>query len=95
MTPKELADRIGRGERWVVLNESKTEVKMPKPAIATTAFSRDSSTQPYYTEAQLKQYGDDRAREALENAAQLFEPAVTPAHGFYAKTIRALAKETK
>jgi peptide subunit release factor 1 (eRF1) len=47
-----------------------TEVKMPPPM---GSFDyRDSSalvTEFAYTEDQLKQYGDDRAREALEMAA--------------------------
>lgn len=41
-------------------------IKLPKAAIETTAFSRDSSTQSYYTEAQLKQ----AVRDALEEAAK-------------------------
>ena len=77
--------------------------KLPKPAIETTAFSRDSSTQYCYTEAQLKQYGDDRAREALEMAAERIR-AVKEGWGDEAEecgmstaitTIRALAKEIK
>lgn len=41
-------------------------IKLPEPAIETTAFSRDSSTQPYYTRAQLVQ----AVHDALEEAAQ-------------------------
>ena len=82
-----------------------TEVKMPEPVYFTTKNGRlwtfpDEVDQTglelrIYTELQMKQYGDDRAREALEMAAKLFEPVVTPASGFRAKTIRALAKEIK
>ena len=84
-----------------------TEVKMPAPAIETTAFSRDSSTQYYYTEAQLKQYGNDRAREALEMAAvaawsfhmnRSKRAGLSPtAYEAWSpvSTIRALAKEIK
>jgi hypothetical protein len=43
-----------------------------------------------YTEAQLKQYGDDRAREALEMAAKVCETGWGLPSG-----IRALAKEIK
>jgi hypothetical protein len=48
-----------------------TTVKMPEPDI----FDYPNPMKPayvrmHYTEAQLKQYGDDRAREALEMAAE-------------------------
>lgn len=77
-----------------------TKVKMPEP-VGRICFDGGEweedwvSHQSAYSEAQLKQYGDDRALEALEMAAKLFEPAVTPASGFRAKIIRALAKEIK
>ena len=70
-----------------------TEVKLPAPAIETTAFSRDSSTQYCYTEAQLKQYGDDRAREALEMVLSCYSPDDTATD--WTDKIRALAKEIK
>jgi hypothetical protein len=41
--------------------------KLPKPAIETTAFSRDSSTQPYYTAEQMLQF----RRDALEECVQV------------------------
>jgi len=41
-------------------------VKMPKPACPQLGTRQPSNL---YTEAQLKQYGDDRAREALKMAA--------------------------
>lgn len=72
-----------------------TNVKMPERYTAHRDMITGHEFCDLYTEFQMKQYGDDRAREALEMAAKLFEPAVTPAHGFYAKTIRALAKQTK
>ena len=43
-----------------------TKVKMPEPAHTTIRNYKEVN---FYTEAQLKQYGDDRAREALELAA--------------------------
>ena len=75
-----------------------TEVKLPAPAIETTAFSRDSSTQYCYTEAQLKQYGNDRAREALEKVALMLESLHKNDQTnilYGVKAIRALAKEIK
>jgi hypothetical protein len=44
-----------------------TEVKMPETLFVNVELD------PLYTEAQLKQYGDDRAKEALEKAAKVCE----------------------
>ena len=47
-----------------------TKVKMPEPD--THCFDTDTGLDVWsYSKAQLKQYGDDRAREALEKAAEL------------------------
>ena len=55
-----------------------TEVKIP-----LTAHRGPSGTGTYFdsfTKAQLKQYGDDRAREALELAAVLAGETVCDTH---------------
>ena len=85
-----------------------TNVKMPEPA-GTICFDGGAweedwvSSQSAYSEDQLKQYGDERAREALEMAAERIR-AVKEGWGDEAEecgmstaitTIRALAKEIK
>jgi hypothetical protein len=70
--------------------------KLPKPAIETTAFSRDSSTQPYYTEAQMTQF----RRDALEEAALLVEADLWPGpvHDYqkdYNAGVKSLAKKIR
>ena len=67
--------------------------QMPEPAIQTTAFSRDNSTQGYYTVSQVQ------AAYTAGRAAGL-EAAALMAEGHYgdgfrlADAIRNLAKET-
>ncbi len=87
-----------------------TEVKMPEPACNVTPYDVNSvywqaghedayCKSPLYTEAQLKQYGDDRGREALEMAALKFETQhawlTNALRDSSANLIRALAKEIK
>lgn len=43
----------------------------PEPAISTTAFSRDSSTQGYFSTAQLRSEVERVRRETLEEAAKV------------------------
>ncbi|CAB4127597.1 hypothetical protein UFOVP92_50 [uncultured Caudovirales phage] len=59
-----------------------SNVKMPEPVHITVRNYKEVN---FYSHEQMKQYGDDRAREMLEAAAQLFEPAITPSHGFTQK----------
>jgi hypothetical protein len=57
-----------------------TEVKMPEPHLTGGSFlpiSKMQGSSDGYTEAQMKQYGDDRAKEALEIAAKLKPLSVT------------------
>ena len=77
-----------------------TEVNMPEPEYMGCDSVGDIFA---YTEAQLKQYGNDRAREAMEMAAERIR-AVKEGWGDEAEecgmstaitTIRALAKEIK
>ena len=82
-----------------------TDVKMPEPAYPADVREKDG--EPCYTEAQMKQYGDDRAREALEMAAvaawsfhmdRSKRAGLSPtAYEAWSpvSTIRALAKEIK
>jgi hypothetical protein len=86
-----------------------TEVKMPEPACSVNPYEVNSiyweagheqagCGSNLFTEAQLKQYGDDRAREALEVAADTLEHGFVDDDGHhiqYAAEIRALAKEIK
>ena len=65
-------------------------VKMPKPE-GWLPYPFDHLG--YYIKDQLKQYGDDRAREALEMAAK--ECMHHPLPWECADAIRALAKEIK
>lgn len=51
-----------------------TDVKMPEP------FRTDADGEEVYVIHQLKQYGDDRAREALEMAAVLAGETVCDTH---------------
>jgi hypothetical protein len=48
--------------------------KLPRAAIATSAFSRGSSTQLYYTEAQMLQF----RRDVLDEAARVCDNAAKP-----------------
>ena len=69
-----------------------TEVKMPEPD--THCFDTDTGLDVWsHSKSQLKQYGDDRAWEALENAAK--ECMHHPLPWECADAIRALAKEIK
>ena len=75
-----------------------TDVKMPLPA-----HRGPSGTGTYFdsfTEAQLKQYGDDRAKEALEMAAKVCDAKADRVNSTWiphecASQIRELAKELK
>jgi hypothetical protein len=71
-------------------------VKMPDPVIlGMTEINFNEFESAYgYTEAQMKQYGDDRAREALEMAAKSIESA-GQSGSYLSKRVRALAKEIK
>lgn len=81
-----------------------TEVKMPEPEYMGCDSVGDIFA---YTEDQLKQYGDDRAREALELAVKVVEADLWPGpvHDYQkdynngvkslAKKVRALTKEIK
>ena len=87
-------------------------VKMPKP-IGTICFDDGRwgqnwiSSQDAYSEEQLKQYGYDRAREALKMAVKVVEADLWPGpvHDYQydyndgvkslANKVRALAKEIK
>jgi hypothetical protein len=51
------------------------------------------SDQDAYSEAQLKQYGDDRVREALEEAAAVSRKYNHPIAGLIGHEIGLLAKE--
>jgi len=53
--------------------------KLPKAAIETTAFSRDSSTQSYYTEAQMLQFRRDALEEAITSIQTMREGWGDPA----------------
>ena len=72
-----------------------TKVKMPRPE-GWLPYPFDHLG--YYIKDQLKQYGDDRAREALEMAAKVCEGLHKNDQTnilYAAKTIRELAKEIK
>ena len=80
-----------------------TKVKLPEPfrkqgqQIAFDCCDRAQAD--YFVSAQLKQYGDDRAREALEMAALKFETQhawlTNALRDSAASLIRALAKGIK
>ena len=76
-----------------------TKVKMLEPD--THCFDEDTGLDVWsHSEAQLKQYGDDRAREALEMAAKacVYQEDYGPVNVTNwdcANAIRALAKEIK
>ena len=54
-----------------------TEVKIPEPD--THCFDTDTGLDVWsYSKTKLKQYGDDRAREALEIAAKVCDKANGP-----------------
>lgn len=63
-----------------------TEVQLPKAVWLGDIHG--------YSEAQLKQYGDDRAREALEMAAREIGSA-GQSGSYLSKRVRELAKEIK
>lgn len=73
-----------------------TKVKMPKPE-GWLPYPFDHLG--YYIKDQLKQYGDDRAREALEMAAKECESSLEEhklhSNFICAMAIRALAEEIK
>ena len=53
---------------------------LPNPAIQTTAFSRDSSTQGYYTANQMTEYGKACAAAAIKELSEDAFSALTIAY---------------
>lgn len=93
-----LSEQLAEAQALIKVQMSNVKISEPIGTICFDGGIWDQnwvSNQDAYSEEQLKQYGDDRAKEALEMAAKLFEPAITPTHSVYAKTIRALANGIK
>jgi hypothetical protein len=73
-------------------------IKLPEPegsiGYSSGRWEYDwTSSQDAYSEAQLKQYGDDRAREALESAAAISRKYNHPIAGVIEHEIIALSKD--